>query len=84
MTIQQAEREITDAERDVHEARCFLSTAFGLWAIAFRGERERRSLSLRKVAGRAGISAGFLSDCELGRRTPTLEMRNTLRKSLSA
>lgn len=83
MSVEQAEREIKGAEDAVYEARCLLSKAFGGWAAAFRGERERRSLSLRKVAERAGISAAFLSDCELGRRTPTREMRNTLRRSFS-
>lgn len=82
MTVEQAEREIKDAGGAMYAAQCLLSKAFRGWAVAFRAERTRRSLSLRKVAERAGISATFLSDCELGRRTPNPEMRSILRRSL--
>lgn len=35
----------------------------------FRTKREAAGLSLRKVASQAGVSASYLSDLELGRRS---------------
>lgn len=34
-----------------------------------RRQRKRKHISLRKLASEAGISAAYLSDIELGRRT---------------
>lgn len=49
------------AKKERAEAR----TALG---ETFRRERERTGMSLRHVAHQLGLSAPFVSDCELGRR----------------
>lgn len=82
MSIEQAERAIDEAVARSHEAWLREAGAFDAWGFAFRGERQRRSLSLRAVARKAKISPAFLSDIERGNRRPTEKMRAKLRAAL--
>lgn len=43
------------------------------FGLEMRNEREKRGISLRKAAGKMGISAAFLSDMERGFRNWTPE-----------
>ncbi len=47
------------------------TTAFG---SRLRELREEKSISLRELAKRIGVSGAFLSDIELGRRFPSTEI----------
>lgn len=82
MTIDQAEQAIDEAVARSHDAWLREAGAFDAWGFAFRGERQRRSLSLRAVARKAKISAAFLSDIERGNRHPTERMRAKLLTAL--
>ena len=44
--------------------------------------REEKSISLRELAKKIGVSAPFLSDIELGRRLPAAEKLELLAKEL--
>ena len=44
--------------------------------------REKRGLSQEELAGRAGISRGYLARLETGRHEPTLTMLGKLAKAL--
>jgi transcriptional regulator with XRE-family HTH domain len=44
--------------------------------------REEKSISLRELAKRIGVSAPFLSDIELGRRLPAADKLEILAKEL--
>lgn len=56
------------AELSLHEATKGRSYALTILGEACRRERERKGMSLRHVADKLGLSAPFISDCELGRR----------------
>ncbi len=49
-----------------------------------REKRDEKDLSLRELARRAGVSAPFLSDIELGRRFPSDEVLEKLGAILGA
>src|SRR6185295_267621 len=49
-----------------------------------RDLRSGKDLSLRELAKKAGISAAFLSDIELGRRFPSEDVLGTLARILGA
>lgn len=44
--------------------------------------REEKSISLRELAKRVGVSGAFLSDIELGRRFPASEKLNLIAKEV--
>ncbi len=61
-----------------------MSRAAGELGDWMRRARTASGLSLRTVAVAAGVSAAFLSDVELGRRTPTKETLARLLKAVGA
>ena len=68
ITLRSALDRLAVAELSLSEATGGRAYALVLLGEACRRERERKGLSLRHVADRMGITAPFLSDCELGRR----------------
>lgn len=80
--VEQAEREIKDAQTDEAWVQDEIAKAFREWGVAFRATRQRRSLSLREAAKRAKVSPAFLSDVERGKRFPTEKMRRQLREAV--
>ena len=50
---------------------------------ALRKMREDADLSLRSVAKTVGVSAPFLSDCELGHRAPSTGVLKKLLETLT-
>jgi transcriptional regulator with XRE-family HTH domain len=51
--------------------------------LRVRGARHSQRLTQRMLAERSGISVTYLSDVELGRRLPTLDVLDRLSQSLS-
>lgn len=49
---------------------------------AFRKARSKADLSLREVGKRAGVSAMYVCDIELGRRQPSDRVRNRLLRAI--
>lgn len=50
---------------------------------ALRKMREDADLSLRSVAKSVGVSAPFLSDCELGHRAPSIGVLKKILETLT-
>jgi transcriptional regulator with XRE-family HTH domain len=55
------------------------TTAFGTY---LRKVREEKSISLRELAKKIGVSGAFLSDIELGRRFPSADKIELLAKEI--
>jgi transcriptional regulator with XRE-family HTH domain len=55
------------------------TTSFG---SKLREEREKKSISLRELAKKIGVSGAFLSDIELGRRFPSQDKVELLAKEI--
>jgi transcriptional regulator with XRE-family HTH domain len=55
------------------------NTAFGSY---LRQIREAKSISLRELAKKIGVSGAFLSDIELGRRFPSADKIELLAKEI--
>jgi len=57
-----------DIEQECSEKVTTLKTNFVNLGARMRYEREKKHISLRRMAKMLGISASYLSDMELGRR----------------
>lgn len=51
-------------------------------ARAIRRARQERKISLRSFAAKLGLSAAYISDIELGRRYPSYETLEKIKKEL--
>lgn len=69
--IRHAVDSLNDCEDAVIAAREKLASAWTVFGKTMRECREAKGLSLREVAKRIKVSAPYLSDVELGRRTMT-------------
>lgn len=70
MTLQEAKEYLKNARLELDEARSGMYIAASTFGSAFRYEREKRGLTLKKAAREIGISQTFLGDIEHGRRIP--------------
>jgi hypothetical protein len=67
---------ITDALNKRHVADIEYHEACKAFSKAFRNKRIAEKLSLRQVSKELGITPAYLSDMELNRRAPNLDMRS--------
>jgi transcriptional regulator with XRE-family HTH domain len=80
--IYRAERAVEEAEHAVGCAAVKLRETQTALGAALRACREAKGVSLREVAKAVGLSAPFISDCELGRRNLSPHHRTTYLKFL--
>lgn len=67
--------EMAAALEAIHVAETRHKEACGTFIKMFRERRKQEKLSLRYVAKDMGITPTYLSDMELGRRAPSLDMK---------
>jgi len=73
--LREIHREILETEEQARKARMKGQRHFGDHLRTLRLDRD---MSLSELARRAGVSAGFVSDIEYGRRLPGFEVRERM------
>ncbi len=71
---------IEEYEKRAKQLASFLVAGRKEIAQLLRAERQRKRISLRAMARTLGISAAYLSDVELGRRSISVSFLEKLRK----
>ena len=73
--MQEHLQEMANSLEAIHSAKVRYKRACDDFIKAFREKRKQEKLSLRYVAKDMGITPMYLSDMELGRRAPSLDMK---------
>ena len=79
MSLREAHRNVAVVREDARARIREAQLAFG---TELRKERYAKGWSLRKLARRIGVSPPFISDIELGRRSPSPTVAARLCKAL--
>jgi ribosome-binding protein aMBF1 (putative translation factor) len=66
---------IRNVENYIKQSQGTLATLWRIFLKDARKNREEKGISLRTMAKKIGVSAAYLSDVELGRRSVTSRIR---------